>query len=120
MEAVDALLEATPETPSYMIGMHENKITRVPLVEAVKMVFNFNLELEIKQLTSDTKTQSVATAIKDKDFEKAMSLRDPEFCEGLEGFISVSSLDSTKRLPKDQVSMILPYCWNVAYRTLTH
>ncbi len=38
VEAIDALLEATPETPSYMIGMQENKISRVPLVEAVTMV----------------------------------------------------------------------------------
>ena len=38
MEAVDALLEATPDTPSYMIGIRENKIIRVPLVEAVAMV----------------------------------------------------------------------------------
>ncbi|KAI0766740.1 6-phosphofructokinase [Irpex lacteus] len=51
VEAVDALLEATPDTPSYMIGIQENKITRVPLVEAVAM------------------------AIEEKDFETAMSLR---------------------------------------------
>lgn len=38
VEAVDALLESTPDTPSYMIGIRENKITRVPLMEAVKMV----------------------------------------------------------------------------------
>ena len=38
MEAVKALLEATPDTPSYMIGVRENKITRVPLMEAVAMV----------------------------------------------------------------------------------
>lgn len=38
VEAVDALLQATPETPSYMIGIHENKIMRIPLLEAVKQV----------------------------------------------------------------------------------
>ena len=38
IEAVDALLEATPETPSYMIGTSENKVTRVPLMEAVALV----------------------------------------------------------------------------------
>lgn len=38
VEAVSVLLEATPETPSYMIGIKENKITRVPLMEAVEMV----------------------------------------------------------------------------------
>jgi len=38
VEAVDALLESTPDTPSYMIGISENKITRIPLMEAVRMV----------------------------------------------------------------------------------
>ena len=38
VEAVEALLEANPNTPSYMIGIQENKITRVPLMEAVAMV----------------------------------------------------------------------------------
>lgn len=38
MDAVDALLEATPDTPSYMIGMQEHRVRRVPLMEAVKMV----------------------------------------------------------------------------------
>ena len=38
VEAVNALLEAKPDTPSYMIGISENKITRIPLMEAVEMV----------------------------------------------------------------------------------
>ena len=38
IEAVNAILESTPQTPSYMIGMNENKIVRVPLVEAVELV----------------------------------------------------------------------------------
>ena len=38
IEAVEVLLEATPETPSYMIGINENKISRIPLMDAVKMV----------------------------------------------------------------------------------
>ncbi|KAH9972775.1 6-phosphofructokinase [Lactifluus volemus] len=66
LDAVDALLEATPDTPSYMIGMRENKVHRVPLVEAVKT------------------TKGVAEAIQNRDFEKAMSLRDPEFQETFE------------------------------------
>ncbi|KAK7454665.1 6-phosphofructokinase, alpha subunit [Stygiomarasmius scandens] len=75
VEAVEALLEATPETPSYMIGVQENKIIRVPLMEAVAL------------------TRSVSTAIEAKDFEKAMSLRDPEFREFFEGFIATSTLE---------------------------
>lgn len=38
VEAVKAVLESTPDTPSLMIGMRENKITRIPLVDAVKKV----------------------------------------------------------------------------------
>ena len=37
-DVVDAVLEATPETPSYMIGIRENVITRVPLMDAVAQV----------------------------------------------------------------------------------
>ncbi|KAI0065093.1 6-phosphofructokinase [Artomyces pyxidatus] len=84
LEAVDALLEATPDKPSYMIGMRENRVTRVPLMEAVAM------------------TQSVTQAIKDKDFEKAMSLRDPEFHESLEGFFATSSLMNEPLLPPEK------------------
>ncbi|KAJ8072531.1 6-phosphofructokinase, alpha subunit [Marasmius tenuissimus] len=74
LEAVNALMEATPDTPSYMIGIQENKITRVPLVEAVAM------------------TRSVADAIEAKQFDKAMSLRDPEFRESLDGFMTISAI----------------------------
>ncbi|KAA1467507.1 6-phosphofructokinase [Dentipellis sp. KUC8613] len=84
LDAVDALLEATPDKPSYMIGIRENKITRVPLVEAVKM------------------TKAVAKAIEEKDFDKAMSLRDPEFRESLDGFIATSTLETEPHLPVEQ------------------
>ncbi|KAJ7650334.1 phosphofructokinase domain-containing protein [Roridomyces roridus] len=84
MKAVDALLEANPETPSYMIGIQENKITMVPLMEAVAM------------------TKAVTAAIEEKDFAKAMRLRDPEFRESFEGFIATSTLSSTKKLPESK------------------
>ncbi|KAG1733599.1 phosphofructokinase domain-containing protein [Suillus paluster] len=80
-EAVSALLEATPDTPSYMIGVRENKITRVPLMEAVAM------------------TRAVAEAIAAKDFAKAISMRDPEFLQSLEGFFATSTLFKEKQLP---------------------
>ena len=38
VEAVKAVLESTADTPSPMIGMRENKIIRIPLVDAVKLV----------------------------------------------------------------------------------
>ncbi|KAI0293751.1 6-phosphofructokinase [Russula brevipes] len=84
MDAVDALLEATPDTPSYMIGMQENRVHRVPLMQAVKM------------------TKGVAEAIENRDFDKAMSLRDPEFRESLEGFIAASTLAQNPLLPPEK------------------
>ncbi|KAJ7931477.1 phosphofructokinase domain-containing protein [Mycena leptocephala] len=73
-----------PETPSYMIGIQENKITMVPLMEAVAM------------------TKAVSTAIDERDFEKAMKLRDPEFRESLEGFVTTSALSQDKKLPVEK------------------
>ncbi|KAJ7284946.1 phosphofructokinase domain-containing protein [Mycena rebaudengoi] len=81
VKAVEALLAATPETPSYMIGIQENNITMVPLMEAVAM------------------TKAVTAAIEARDFEKAMNLRDPEFRESLDGFVVTSALSTAKKLP---------------------
>ncbi|KAK8847443.1 6-phosphofructokinase [Kwoniella newhampshirensis] len=84
VQAVQALLDATPETPSYMIGTQENKITKVPLLEAV------------------AQTQAVAAAIEHKDFVKAMSFRDSEFQEMLQAFNISSSLAISQHVPKDK------------------
>ncbi|KAF9516940.1 hypothetical protein BS47DRAFT_1314797 [Hydnum rufescens UP504] len=81
VEAVETLLSATPDDPSYMIGISENKLTRVPLVEAVEM------------------TQAVAKAIESKDFAKAMALRDPEFAESYRNFVVTSSLNISNQVP---------------------
>ncbi|WWC86865.1 6-phosphofructokinase [Kwoniella dendrophila CBS 6074] len=84
VQAVQALLEATPETPSYMIGIQENKITKVPLLEAV------------------AQTQAVAKAIETQDFAKAMTYRDSEFREMLQAFQISSSLAVNDEAPKDK------------------
>ncbi|RXW24270.1 hypothetical protein EST38_g1574 [Candolleomyces aberdarensis] len=85
VEAVDALIESTTETPSYMIGLHENKVVRVPLMEAVAM------------------TRSVATAVKEKNFDKALELRGAEFKEALDGFHHISqAVDERTRLPEEK------------------
>lgn len=73
VEAVKAVLDCTPDTVSPLIAVVENKIVRKSLVEAVQI------------------TQSVATAIQNKDFEKAMSLRDSEFTEHLKNFMAMNS-----------------------------
>lgn len=85
VEAVKAVLENTPETPSPMIGILNNRIVRKPLVEAVKF------------------TKSVATAISEKRFDDAMGLRDSTFKELYSNFISISQGDDNKNiLPENE------------------
>lgn len=82
VEAVNAVLDSTPETPSPLIAINENKITRKPLMESV-------------QLTKD-----VADAIHSKDFKKAMSLRDTEFVEHLKNYMAINTADHVEpKLP---------------------
>ncbi|KAJ3215492.1 6-phosphofructokinase, alpha subunit [Dinochytrium kinnereticum] len=69
VEAVEAVLRSTPDTPSPMIGMSQNKITAGPLMDAVKL------------------TKEVADAISKKDFKKAMELRDPDFTAAYDAYI---------------------------------
>lgn len=85
VEAVKAVLENTPDTPSPMIGILENKIVRQPLVDAVKL------------------TSSVAAAIEAKDFDKAMSLRDSSFAEAYEQFSAITIHDDGSAvLPEEE------------------
>lgn len=41
-EAVEAVLDATPDSPSPVIGIQENRIQRQPLMDAVKKVSAVN------------------------------------------------------------------------------
>lgn len=85
VEAVNAVLEATPETPTPVITIRENKIERSNLMEAVAL------------------TKSVTAAIKAKDFDKAMELRDVEFKEYYNSYMITTSTDHPKlRLPEGQ------------------
>lgn len=89
VEAVDAVLSATPETPSPVITIVENKISRKSLVEAVKL------------------TQSVTKAIEAKDFEQAMALRDNEFREYYKAFLITTATEQPElRLPEEQVRFL--------------
>ncbi len=63
VEAVKAVLEATPETETCFIAITENKITRKPLMAAVR------------------ETKEVATLIEAQRFNEAMALRDTEFSD---------------------------------------
>ena len=84
-EAVKAILEATPDTPTPIITIRENKIERSGLKETVAL------------------TKSVAAAIEAKDFEKAMMLRDVEFKEYWNSYMMTTSTDHPKlRLPENK------------------
>ncbi len=85
VEAVKAVLEATPETVSPVICIVENKIVRRDLVKAVEL------------------TQAVAKAIDEKRFEDAMKGRDAEFEEYWQAFNITTATDkSDMLLPPEQ------------------
>ena len=88
VEAVKAILDAKPGDPSYFISIEENKIARKPLLEAVAT------------------TQSVATAIEKKDFQKAMALRGAEFAEYYDAYMMTTATDQPGlRLPAEKVNI---------------
>ena len=80
VEAVKAVLEATPETASPVICIVENKIVRKDLVEAIRL------------------TKEVAINIEKKDFEKAMKGRDAEFEEFLQAFYITTATEKPHML----------------------
>ncbi|KAF7862551.1 hypothetical protein EAF04_007424 [Stromatinia cepivora] len=83
IEAVNAVLEATPETVTPFIAINENKITRKPLVQSV------------------IDTQEVAKAIEARDFDRAMALRDTEFSDFYDSYMTTTATDlnNDMRLP---------------------
>lgn len=87
VEAVNAVLEATPETQTPFIAIDENKITRKPLMEAVQA------------------TQRVAKEIEAKNFGVAMSLRDTEFTDFYESYMTTTTTDLNQamHLPSEKV-----------------
>ena len=80
VEAVKAVLEATPETPSPVICIVENKIVRRDLVKAVQL------------------TQAVAKNIENQNFEAAMKGRDAEFEEYWQAFNITTATDKSDML----------------------
>jgi 6-phosphofructokinase 1 len=85
VEAVNAVLDATPTTPTPVITIRENKIERSGLIEAVQL------------------TKSVTKAIEAKDFDRAMTLRDAEFKEYYNSYMITTSTDNPRlRLPPEK------------------
>ncbi|KAI1766801.1 6-phosphofructokinase [Hypoxylon sp. FL1150] len=74
VEAVKAVLEATPATETCFIAITENKIVRKPLMAAVK------------------ETKQVAKAIEAQDFDQAMSLRDTEFSDQYKSYMMTTTM----------------------------
>ncbi|KAJ3322827.1 6-phosphofructokinase, alpha subunit [Boothiomyces sp. JEL0866] len=86
VEAVEAVLRSNRDVPAPMIGMFQNKIVSIPLMEAVKL------------------TQEVATSIAKKDFAHAMQLRDPEFTSSFNSYLESglrASLERSEASPKN-------------------
>ncbi len=67
-EAVKAILESKPEDEPVVIGIRNNRMTRLPLMESVR------------------KTQAVAEAVNAGDYERAMSLRSSSFKDAFNTF----------------------------------
>ncbi|EFX02731.1 6-phosphofructokinase alpha subunit [Grosmannia clavigera kw1407] len=86
VEAVRAVLEATPESETCFIAITENKIVRKPLMAAVQ------------------NTKSVVAAIEAHDFDRAMALRDTEFSDQYKSYIMTTAvqLDQHMRLPEKE------------------
>ncbi|CAH7673744.1 phosphofructokinase domain-containing protein [Phakopsora pachyrhizi] len=86
IESVEAVLDLVRsgggESP--LIGIAENQIIRVPLMKAVAT------------------TQALAKAIADKDFKKAIALRDPEYRNSFDAFAATTRLDDRLQLPESQ------------------
>ncbi|RCI12799.1 hypothetical protein L249_0729 [Ophiocordyceps polyrhachis-furcata BCC 54312] len=83
VEAVKAVLEATPETETCFIAITENKIVRKPLMRAVQ------------------ETKDVAAAVEAKEFDRAMSLRDTEFADQYRSYLTTTNaLAGDRSLPE--------------------
>lgn len=87
VEAVKAVLEATPETETCFIAINENKIVRKPLMKAVE------------------ETKALAKAVDAKDFQRAMELRDKEFADQWNSYMTTTNvLVDDEKLPEKSVS----------------
>ncbi|KAI0475837.1 phosphofructokinase-domain-containing protein [Xylariaceae sp. FL0804] len=86
VEAVRAVLEATPETETCFIAITENQIVRKPLMEAVQA------------------TQDVAKLIDAQKFNEAMGLRDTEFSDQYRSYMMTTDMGLGEyiRLPADK------------------
>ncbi|KJZ70676.1 6-phosphofructokinase [Hirsutella minnesotensis 3608] len=76
VEAVKAILEATSDTETCFIAIKENMIVRKQLTKAVQS------------------SKELAAAVQAKDFEKAMSLRDTEFADQYNSYLTTTNISA--------------------------
>uniref|UniRef100_A0A803TSA0 ATP-dependent 6-phosphofructokinase n=1 Tax=Anolis carolinensis TaxID=28377 RepID=A0A803TSA0_ANOCA len=86
VEAVLALLEATPETPACVVSLSGNQAVRLPLMECVQM------------------TQDVQKAMDEKNFSDAVQLRGRSFQNNLNTYKLLSTKKTASELPTDDIS----------------
>lgn len=87
VEAVKTVIEATPETETCFVAINETKIVRKPLMQAVQ------------------ETKELAAAVEAKDFEKAMALRDAEFADQYQSFLTTTNVFAgDRKVPERNVS----------------
>ncbi|XP_043365519.1 ATP-dependent 6-phosphofructokinase, platelet type isoform X12 [Dermochelys coriacea] len=86
VEAVLALLEATPDTPACVVSLSGNQAVRLPLMECVQM------------------TQEVQKAMDERKFCEAVRLRGRSFENNLNTYKLLSHRRPDAELPKDDLS----------------
>ncbi|XP_030054764.1 ATP-dependent 6-phosphofructokinase, platelet type isoform X3 [Microcaecilia unicolor] len=87
VEAVLALLEATPDTPACVVSLCGNQAVRLPLMECVQM------------------TQEVQKAMDERRFEDAVRLRGRSFENNLNTYKLLSHKKSVSELPKSNFNV---------------
>jgi 6-phosphofructokinase 1 len=80
VEAVKAVLDVKPDSPSPVIVIRENKIERMPLMDAVQQ------------------TKDVTARIHAKEFDQAMAMRDSEFKEYYSAYLNTTTVDHPELL----------------------
>ncbi|XP_044281105.1 ATP-dependent 6-phosphofructokinase, platelet type isoform X4 [Varanus komodoensis] len=87
VEAVLALLEATPETPACVVSLSGNQSVRLPLMECVQM------------------TQDVQKCMDERRFSEAVQLRGRSFENNLNTYKLLSTKKSAAELPKSNFNV---------------
>lgn len=89
VEAVLALLEATPETPACVVSLRGNQAVRLPLMECVKM------------------TQDVQKAMDERRFDEAVKLRGRSFEGNLNTYKRLAIKEPDDKIPKSNCNVAI-------------